>query len=686
MGEQVPILYSPEGEPLPDVRTPYFNPPGWVTDPFLEGQEATPEMPILKEGRYSIVSALSFSNSGGVYLAQDNESGENVVIKEARPYTNVDENGNEAIGILKLEFEILKMLQDDGAVPKTLDFFYEWEHAYLVEEYIKGVGIREILLAKNPLLNVNPTLSDTEKYYDCFRKIFTSFNEILKIVHNKGIILGDLSANNFIIDPDNYTIRLIDLEGAFRVGIDTPTYMHTPGFRKLQRVLSKSQDFSDDFYTMGVIMFYFLFPISTISDLKDDVFDGVLKAMLNDAGWPSKVFELINGLVEGKKGYDDVRILLEGQVELREPKYQCDVTNPEINKIIEGFGEFILNSMEANREDRLFPADPFMYNTNSLSLGFGACGVLYALKKCNFEIPDEAKLWVEKNLKRVNEKMYPPGLLTGTSGLSYTLWQLGYEDIALEMMSLTNKHEMLRKNHSLYYGDAGVGMTNLYLYHQTKNDSFLQFATALGNHLLMVAKENERGTYWEDAEGNVWLGYGYGQSGVALFLLKLFELTNNASYLECGKEALAYDLSHAYSTEDNILSFADSAADTSTFSPYLEVGTAGIIKVLLRYEMFDEIDKLVNDLARKYAVGIGLSWGLASFIDVFIDLYKHTKDAKYLEMIKKPLAGIKDIYLVKTSKGLAVPGEGMFRISCDYATGVAGVMHTLHKYVSLNYD
>jgi hypothetical protein len=67
------------------------------------------------------------------------------------------------------------------------------------------------------------------------------------------------------------------------------------------------------------------------------------------------------------------------------------------------------------------------------------------------------------------------------------------------------------------------------------------------------------------------------------------------------------------------------------------------------------------------------------------ELYKNTKDAKYLEMSKKPLAGIKDIYLVKTPKGLAVPGEGMFRVSCDYATGVAGVMHTLYKYSNLKY-
>jgi hypothetical protein len=28
----------------------------------------------------------------------------------------------------------------------------------------------------------------------------------------------------------------------------------------------------------------------------------------------------------------------------------------------------------------------------------------------------------------------------------------------------------------------------------------------------------------------------------------------------------------------------------------------------------------------------------------------------------------------------AVPGENLFRISFDYATGIAGVMRTLHRY------
>jgi hypothetical protein len=48
-------------------------------------------------------------------------------------------------------------------------------------------------------------------------------------------------------------------------------------------------------------------------------------------------------------------------------------------------------------------------------------------------------------------------------------------------------------------------------------------------------------------------------------------------------------------------------------------------------------------------------------------------------MAQRPIAGIYDFYLIKQPTGLATPGDGLFRISCDYATGVAGVMRTLYR-------
>jgi len=100
--------------------------------------------------------------------------------------------------------------------------------------------------------------------------------------------------------------------------------------------------------------------------------------------------------------------------------------------------------------------------------------------------------------------------------------------------------------------------------------------------------------------------------------------------------------------------------------------------------MSDKTEKIINDVNRKYAVFSGLSFGLASFIDVLTDAYVFSAEKKYLTMAKRPLTGIKQLYLLKTKKRYAVPGDNLYRISCDYATGVAGVMRTLYRYINLD--
>lgn len=62
-GEKIPVLISPGGEAIPDVRTPYFAPPPWVTDPF-PSQEPEHQEITLNAGKYLVKKALAFSNSG----------------------------------------------------------------------------------------------------------------------------------------------------------------------------------------------------------------------------------------------------------------------------------------------------------------------------------------------------------------------------------------------------------------------------------------------------------------------------------------------------------------------------------------------------------------------------------------------------------------------------------------------
>jgi hypothetical protein len=103
----------------------------------------------------------------------------------------------------------------------------------------------------------------------------------------------------------------------------------------------------------------------------------------------------------------------------------------------------------------------------------------------------------------------------------------------------------------------------------------------------------------------------------------------------------------------------------------------------MRYGIWDKIDMMLAELHRKYAGFPGLLFGLGSFVEVLTDAYLLSGNEKYLAMAKRPISGIRSLYLLKQQNGVAVPGDGLFRISCDYATGVAGVMRTLHRFVHL---
>jgi hypothetical protein len=95
------------------------------------------------------------------------------------------------------------------------------------------------------------------------------------------------------------------------------------------------------------------------------------------------------------------------------------------------------------------------------------------------------------------------------------------------------------------------------------------------------------------------------------------------------------------------------------------------------------MESMLAEVHRKYAGFPGLLFGLGSFVDVLTDAFQFSGDVKYLEMAKRPLSGIKEMYLIKQPQGTATPGDGLFRISCDYATGVAGVMRALHRFSHL---
>ncbi len=342
-------------------------------------------------------------------------------------------------------------------------------------------------------------------------------------------------------------------------------------------------------------------------------------------------------------------------------------------------GQFILRNIRDN-DYQLCPSDPFVFLTNPLSLGLGAIGVLHSLRKCGCEISEKAWQYLDAKLSAVGISDYPPGLLTGIAGIAWGAWQLERQEAAEELMQFANTHPLLKNNHSLYYGMAGVGLANLYFWLKTGKGYFLDWAVDLGNELMQRARQDdEKGLFWEN-DGMVRVGLGYGQSGVALFLLRLSQITGNHRARDVGQQALNYDLCWGREVEKGVVSYPNTPSG-STLEPYLEEGTAGIVKVLLRYGMVGEAERLSSDLCRKYSISASYLFGLAGLVDALVDLHLFTGDDKYMRLAKRPLAGITDLYLLETKNGLATPGDSGLAIACDFGTGVAGVMRVLHRYL-----
>ncbi len=680
-GQKTAVLSTPDGELVPDRRTPYFAPPAWTADPFPSEPSASAAEITLKDGRYRVVRALAFSNSGGVYLAEDRETGAQVVIKEARPHTAVHRS-SDAIGRLERERAILERLAETGVAPKPLDWFSEWEHAFLVEEYLEGLDIRELVLTQSPLTLVHPSREDSRRFYEIFTKTFTSFLSALATAHAHGVVLGDLSAANLRIEPETYTVRLIDFEGSFRVGVDQPPLLFTRGFKDPKREGEVAHEFADDYYAAAAIMLYTLFPVAALSSVRGDLYDDVFRTFVEDAGWSqTAVYEIVSGLAASTMTPERALELLERPVEIAAPRYRDDAGADDCRTIARGLGDFLRAQMAPERDSGLFPADPFMYQTNALSLGFGACGVLAAMRKSGLEVPRAAYDWLERRLDECDPRDLAPGLLTGSAGIAWCLSELGLGDRAAALMAHANASPLLERHHSYLHGMAGVGMANLHLHLRTGEARWLEAANRIAGALLASAKDDERGLSWE-ADDLTHIGLGYGQSGVALFLLRLSQATQSVALRAAGRRALDFDLSHGIEMQSGVLSFPRAPGDP-TYEPYLEEGSAGIAKVAMRYGAWDRIDAILADSWRKYATFPGLLYGVGSFVDVLTDAHVLSGEDTYLAMARRPIAGLRALYVLEQPRGCATPGDGLTRISCDYATGVAGVLRALHRYTHL---
>jgi len=323
-GTQATYLVSPSGELVVDERLPYFRLPSWVNDPFETRppkEEEEESDGILLGDRYLVRDAIRFSNCGGLYRATDNRTDETVFIKEARPSTNCWGNGNrswDAVFFLRREYETLQRLQDFDFIPAPLDLLEESDHLFLVEEHLAGSNMRKYWAREDVILA--PYIrrpGRIEGWTAKFETVAAKLINMVRAVHRRGVLLGDLSPDNVLIEPDSMQIWLIDFESSI-TNSDPPEIARraamwgTPGFMAPQRAERALLLPEDDFYAVGMVLYYGLTAATSLFALDPTGIERFLNEFVR-LGLPIQVACVIRSLLKGDA--DEALASLGGRVE-----------------------------------------------------------------------------------------------------------------------------------------------------------------------------------------------------------------------------------------------------------------------------------------------------------------------------------------------------------------------------------
>ena len=695
-GHRTPLIEAPEGKLIPDERLPYFKLPSWVDDPFggsndIQGEEDVDDG-ILNE-RYKVQSSLAFSNSGGVYKALDLKTGQTVVLKEARPLTNLWSRGDgsyfDAVSVLEHEFRILNRLTHLPFVVKPLELFREWEHSFLVQEWIHGIPLARYRSRDEfHLFPIERNLDKLWNFCTRYRTIAMGLVKHLAAIHEAGVVLGDISPSNILIDPETLGLHFIDLETAVEreAGPELKRFSSswsTPGFRKHRPERRQPPGVEDDLYALGMTLLSLILPVTTLFDLESASEQRILEKIRDCVDLPKEVELSISALRDGDSAkaqqileeWDVDKTIVQG-MEARRPEKVWAVSTEDLLEATRKIADLITNTTTPERQDRLWPGDVKLFQTNPMSVAHGACGIALFLKRVMGELHSEVKEWMFA--RKLSLDKCPPGLYSGLAGIAYTFTQLGYSDRAAQAMDISYQSPLLFTESNWFEGAAGWGWVNLHCHTVWGDTKYFERAVEAGEKVLANAEENEKGCFWRrNRDGKLCYGICYGAAGVALFLLHLYKSTQDERYLCVARKAMCFELANAIE-RPNGLGWVRWEGDNMAM-PYWLYGSSGIGSVLIRFfqEFGVEEDlraaKLIAaDAFSRLTVQPTQFEGLSSIGEFMLDMYLATRDESYLSRAHDVADSILR-YRIERPEGMAFPGRYLLRISNDFGTGGAGV-------------
>jgi serine/threonine protein kinase len=196
--------------------------------------------------------AISYINTGGfayTFKAVDEHRLDTpCLIKQFVPLQLDGTAREKAINLFEQEAAILKEIGDRPQIPSLLAFLEQEGQLYLVEEFIPGQTLDQIL-------------SQTGRFsQQQVQQVLTALLPVLQFIHERQIIHRDLKPSNIILQ-ENGSLALIDFGSCLRLSREFLTRISpitgTPGYAAPEQMRGKVYPASD-LYSLGATMMQLL--------------------------------------------------------------------------------------------------------------------------------------------------------------------------------------------------------------------------------------------------------------------------------------------------------------------------------------------------------------------------------------------------------------------------------------------
>ncbi len=662
-GEAVPAIEDGSGRLMPDLRNPVFTVPHWVSLPsFLTPHMAARSATTTAKLPYRIERALHFSNGGGVYAAVELNTGEQVVLKEARPHAGLSADGADAVARLKREREMLDRLSGVAAVPGVRDYFELGEHHFLVQDFIEGRTLNSFFAERHPLLDPVPDQRKIATYTAWAMSICTAVEQAVDAIHGRGVIIGDLHMFNIMVRPGD-TAAVLDFEVAAHADEGRRPTLGNPGFL----APADRTGFGIDRYSLGCLRLAIFMPMTTLFALeigKAGELAGVIAEHFPvPAAFLDQAVREITGAPPRPHRVHPLR-------------FPAD--QPGLERAERSLTRAVLASATPARDDRLFPGDIHQFGSagGGLGLAVGAAGVLYALSEAGAGRFAAYEDWLIARATRP-ERGTRIGLYDGLLGVAYVLHRLGYPQPALQIAEMCLSEKWERLGPDLHGGLSGVALALLYLGdaagERALSDAGERAAAIVADRVASAGGDSDRPR----------TGLLHGAAGPALLLIRAYERSGDAAFLDLAATALGQDL-------DNCVTDGNGALHVDEgwrVLPYLGQGSTGIGLVIDDYLAHRGSDRFTEAAAgirlaasSPYYAQPGLFNGRAGMI-LYLSRQQpagHAADDPVIAGHIRRLAW----HAIRYADGVAFPGENLFRLSMDLSTGTAGVLLALGAAVA----